>query len=147
MNAQSDGEPGRTQPDDEPSQVRTVALKVDNILEFLNANPGVAGESKDDAKCKALFMELGMLDLFRRAKTPNLSVLEFPGHQTHWIIGMCWSGYSNPGGNGYRVICLPKRHASAEDVKDMVRYLHERYDGYDFESGEVSLPYDWRTRQ
>jgi hypothetical protein len=126
---------------------KTTAMRVDNILGFINMNPSVAAESKDDAKCKALFMELGILELFPGADTPSLAVLEYPFHATHWIIGMRWSGYSEPGGNGYGVFCVPKVHVPAEGVKDVVRYVHERYRGHDLETREIRLPHDWLTKQ
>lgn len=126
---------------------KTIAVRVDNIRQFIDANPSIAAESRDNAKCKALFMELGILELFPGAETPSLAVLEYPGHATHWIIGMRWSGYSEPAGNGYGVFCVPKMHVPAEGVKDVVRYVHERYGGHDLETGEIRLPHDWRTRQ
>lgn len=124
---------------------KTISLKVDNILEFINANPSVAAQSKDDAKCKVLFAALGILDLFPSAETPSLAVLEFPGHASHWIIGMRWSGYSEPDGNGYGVFCVPKMLVPAEGVKDVVQYVHERYGGHDLKAGIIHVPLDQPT--
>ena len=81
-------------------------------------NPNLAAESNDDAKCKAFMAELGMLEPFTRAHDPNLSVLTFNNHLTHWIIGMLWSGYPKPEHNGYRLVCLPKNQIPEAGAKD-----------------------------
>ncbi len=144
MNERTDENSNPDRPAEPSWQDNTISLKVDDILAFINANPHLAAQSKDDIKCKVLFSELGMLGLFPKCEGPSLSVVEFPGHPTHWIIGMCWSGYSEPGGNGYGVFCLPKMHVSVEGAKDAVEYIHERYGGHDRQTGEVRVPRQWR---
>jgi len=119
-------------------------MDAQSLAEFLKLNPQIAAESRDDAKCKVLFGELGMLDFFSKSNEPKLSVLTFRYHPTHWIVGLRWSGYPKPEENGYRVFCLPKQQLPEEGVKDFVRYVMETYGGYGQEDGVIKLPPDWR---
>ncbi len=119
-------------------------MDAQTLAEFLKLNPQVGAESSDDAKCKAFLGELGMLELFTRSREPNLSVLTFHNHPTHWIVGLLWSGYPEPGQNGYRVFCIPKQQVPEQGVKDFVQYVMETYGGYGQEDGAVKLPPDWR---
>ena len=121
-------------------------MDAQNLMEFLKVNPSVAAESRDDARCKALLGELGMLELFPRSDEPSLSVITFQHHPTHWIVGLRWSGYLKPDENGYRVFFLPKHQFQEEGVKDFVRYVMESYGGYGQEDGVVKLPPNWRKR-
>jgi len=59
-------------------------MNTQSIPALLKANPGIAVESKDDAKCKALFLQLGMLEAFTRSTTPNLCAVTFPKHPMAW---------------------------------------------------------------
>jgi hypothetical protein len=116
------------------------------LVEFLKANPEVAIESKDDAKCKAFLGQLGILDLFKRASDPNLSIATFHGHRTHWIVGLLWSGYSHAGHNGYQVFCLPKKQIKEEGVKAFLDSVLKGYGGYGHEESVVRVPPDWRKQ-
>jgi hypothetical protein len=122
----------------------SIPMDAQTLAEFLRLNPHVAAESRDDAKCKAFMGELGMLDLFTRSKEPNLSVLTFRNHVTHWIVGLLWSGYPKPDQNGYRVFCIPKQQVPEEGVKDFVQYVMENYGGYDQEDVSIELDPNWR---
>ena len=95
-------------------------MEAQTLDEFLKLNPHVATEFGDDAKCKALLGELGMLEHFTRSNEPELSALTFRNHPTHWIVGVRWSGYPKPRQNGYKVFCIPKQHVTEEGVKDFV---------------------------
>jgi hypothetical protein len=123
-----------------------ISMKVENLLEFMRANPHLAAESKDNQKCENLFRKLGMLEHFRRSSSPNLSVGTFREHQSHWIVGLLWSGYPSPDGNGFRVFCLPKSQLPEHAVNSFVQYVMERYGGYGREDYEITLPTDWRGR-
>lgn len=121
-------------------------MTAEDLLEFLRANPSQGAESRDDRKCKALFRRLGMDELFCRASSPNLSVGTYRDHQTHWIVGMLWSGYPNAAGNGYRVICLPKSKVPEEGVKEFVQCVMDDYGGYGQEDYEMKLRRDGRSQ-
>jgi len=114
-------------------------VKAEELFEFLRANPDLGADSRDERKCEALFRRLGMLDLFRRASSPNLSVGTFRDHQTHWIVGMLWSGYPNPDGNGYRAVCLPKSKVPEEGVQKFVQCVMDDYGGCGQEDYEVKV--------
>jgi hypothetical protein len=120
--------------------------RVENILKCLHLNPHVGVQSKDDAKCKALLMQLGMLELLTRSVSPSLSVMRYPAHPTHWIIALLWSGYSERGGNGYQVICLPKSQVPEQGVQQIVEEVLDQYGGYGQEDGVGIVPYDWREQ-
>ncbi len=122
----------------------SVPMDAQTLAEFLKLNPHMGAESRDDAKCKALLGELGMLELFKRSDEPNLSVLTFRNHPTHWIVGLLWSGYPKPDQNGYRVFCLPKQKIPEEVVKGVVQDVLDDYGGYGQEDGVIQLPRDWR---
>ena len=123
----------------------SIPLGVQDLSEFLKLNPDVGAQSKDDAKCKVLLGELGMLELFRRSEEPNLSILACLTHNTHWIVGMLWSGYPKPDDNGYRVFCLPKTRVPEHGVKSFMQSLNDQYGGHDYEEGVIKLPPDWRN--
>lgn len=113
------------------------------LLPLLVQNPDAAVQSKDDRKCKELFLALGMINDFARSDTPNFCVLASGGHQTHWIVGACWSGYPDPGGNGYAVFCLPKNQIPEEGLKDFVDYVVTTNGGHDRQQGTWLRPDDW----
>jgi hypothetical protein len=100
-------------------------MEAQTLDEFLKLNPHVATEFGDDAKCKALLGELGMLEHFTRSNEPELSALTFRNHPTHWIVGVRWSGYRKPRQNGYQVFGLPKQPVTEEGVKDFVQHVME----------------------
>jgi len=91
--------------------------EAETIMEVLTANPELPVESKDDAKCERLFRELGMMNLFNVANDRNLSVVKFRDHKIHWIFGLRWSRYPQPGQIEYRVFCLPKARMTEEGVE------------------------------
>jgi len=114
------------------------------LLAVLAQNPDAAVQSKDDRKCKALLSALGMINDFIRSDTPNFCVLASTGHQTHWIVGACWSGYSEPGGNGYAVYCLPKSQIPEQGLKEYVDYVVTTNGGHDRQEGTWWRPDDWQ---
>jgi hypothetical protein len=122
-----------------------ISVKVENLFEFLRANPNLGAESKDDRKCEPFLRQLGILELFRRASSPNLSVGTIRDHQTHWIVDMLWSGYPNLDGNGYRVICLPKSKVPEAGVRQFVQCVMDDYGGYGQEDYEITLGWDSRN--
>jgi hypothetical protein len=121
-------------------------MEAQTLDEFLKLNPQLAIESSEDAKCKALLGELGMLEHFTRSNEPELSALTFRNHPTHWIVGMRWSGYPKPKQNGYKVVCIPKPHVTEEGVKDFVQYVMETNGACVQQNGIIRLPPDWRKR-
>jgi hypothetical protein len=114
------------------------------ILDALAQNPDSAVVSRDDRKCKALFLALGIINDFIRSDTPNHCVIASSGHKTHWIVGACWSGYPEPKGNGNAVYCLPKSKASEQDFKELMDYVATSNAGYDRQDGVWLRPDDWQ---
>jgi hypothetical protein len=125
-------------------KILAIPVKGQRLDEFLRLNPHIAAESRDDAKCKTFLGELGVLECLARSNEPNLSVLTFPNHPTHWIVGLRWSGYPKPEQNGYRIFCLPKQQATEADAKKFVQYIMDTYGGYAQEDSLIQLPADWR---
>lgn len=110
------------------------------ILDVLNYVPNLAVQSKDDARCKALFEHLGILTGFKTSTTPNLSLIRYREHGTHWIVGMLWSGYPNPQGNGYQVFCLPKSGITEERMERFADFILDIHGGHSREDSIVVIP-------
>jgi hypothetical protein len=121
-------------------------MKIDmiNILDFLDQNPDVAGVSKDDLKCKVLLSAVGMLDGFKKAKSPHFSVGVSDSHRTHYIVGILWSGHPLPEQNGYQVLFLPKSQYSALELAEFVDYVMQTNGGHDREIYVRTVPDEWR---
>ena len=102
-----------------------------NILEFIQQNPNVVAESRDDASCRTFLATMGLIDeidAFTKAAEPSFSVMVSDDHLTHWIVAMCWSGH-RAGDNGYQVFCLPKIQTTEQQVRDFVDFIHKKYQG------------------
>lgn len=112
----------------------------------LRRNPHAGAESRDNARCKMFLSHLGILECFRREKTPNLSAVTYSEHPTHWIVGLLWSGYPEPQHNGYRLICLPKSICPEHAMNALVKRFMDDYGGYGEESGKMVRPADWTER-
>jgi hypothetical protein len=59
------------------------------------------------------------------------------------VVGACWSGYPDPGGNGYAAYCLPKNQIPEEGLKDFVDYVATTNGGHDRQQGTWLRPDDW----
>ena len=114
------------------------------LSELLNINPRLGVESRDDEKCQTLLGELGMLELLTRSQEPNLSVLMFPDHPTHWIVAILWSGHPKHDQNGNRVFCLPKQSIPEEVVKGTLQDVLDDCGAFGQENIEIELPPDRR---
>ena len=111
---------------------------------MLAQNLDAALQCQDDAKCKALFSALGILEDFTKSDTPKLSVVTTAGHPTHWIAGALLSGYSLPEQNGYLVICLPKSKTPPEKLNEAVEEIYRIYGGQDRQDSVKHRPDDWQ---
>lgn len=70
-----------------------------------------------------------------------MSLIRSPQLQTHWVLGLCWTGY--PEGNGYVVLFLPKLLFTEASFKEYVDDLIKNQGGTDVQHGEIHLPLDW----
>lgn len=81
----------------------------------------------DDNQAKTLLLEIGIINEFNRCRRPEgfvgewVSVVGYPDHATHWIIGFHYSGRPNASENGYGALCLPKCLVTSEQVERQIR--------------------------
>jgi len=115
-----------------------------DILTVLAQNPDAVVQSRDDRKCKTLLAAMGMINDFIRSDSPNFCVLSSGGHPTHWVVGACWSGYAEPGGNGYAVYCFPKSQVPEEGLHELREDIAKANGGYDLQQRMWLRPDDWQ---
>ena len=129
-------------------QHRLVQQNINNtpFFEMLQANPSLALQSAEDAKCMALLSALGVLEDFTRASTPNTSTLAVDGHPTHWIFACCYSGNDEAKENGYSVVCMPRLTCSRQQFYDFVKEMVEKIGGTAREERTICRPDDWRNQ-
>lgn len=113
------------------------------ILKLLTLNPNQIVATEEDQKCKALLLELGLINDFPQYDGPNMTVLTAACHPTHWVMAVCWSGYAEPDGNGYSVWFLPWSLFSAAGLKDYVNDFVRQQGGTDRQDWESQRPEDW----
>lgn len=105
-------------------------------------HPNEVVSTANDQEARALLEKLGVLEKLEQvgasdSALPNQTQrMEIWDHPTHWITAIRFSGFSQPGDNGYLVRCLPKssltRAAFEEQVKaeaqEMFPYGHTKPD-------------------
>jgi hypothetical protein len=81
-------------------------------------NPDVPFTFDDDAQCKKLLSEIGILGRFSadpiKGQTSTTQAFTDMNHKTHWILAMLFLGKTKASDNGYYVVCLPKSGCTIE---------------------------------
>jgi len=111
-------------------------------LDFVTRHPDEVLEITNDQECKAILLNLGIINDFTRSDGPNMSVVTTSGHPTHWVMGVCWTGY--PEDNGYCILFLPKKFFNWASMMEYVNDFTRDQGGTDRQQAQSLRPDDWQ---
>ena len=93
------------------------------MLEVLDQNPDTVIVFREDKDATALLLETGIIGKFCKNPFPTepwFSFVAYGDHCTHFIIGVLFTGYSDPKENGYMAHCLPKSRFSTKQANEWI---------------------------